>query len=164
MPTPEEEYRTIPLTRGQAAIVDAVDYQRLMTRKWSARLDKHTGTFYALGAIVHSNGVHETLLMHREILGLKKGDKRQGDHRNHDTLDNRRANLRIASHSENARNRPKHACNDGLKGVSKRKDRYQAHIRVNGKLIHLGTRDTAEAAYALYCEAAIRLHGEFAHL
>jgi hypothetical protein len=102
--------------------------------------------------------------MHREILGLKKGDIHTGDHRNHDTLDNRRSNLRIATRVEQQRNKRKNSKNtSGFKGVYPKNKGYAAAIKVGGKQIYLGTRKTAEAAHVLYREAALRLHGEFAH-
>ena len=43
--------------------------------------------------------------MHREILGLRKGDKKVGDHINGNGLDNREFNLRAISRSINSLNR-----------------------------------------------------------
>lgn len=43
-------------------------------------------------------------LVHRWILGLKRGDKRVGDHINGDPLDNRRANLRAVTASGSSQN------------------------------------------------------------
>ena len=37
MTTPSGEYRIIPLTQGQVAIVDAADYESLMRWKWQAK-------------------------------------------------------------------------------------------------------------------------------
>ena len=165
MPTPTQEYRMIPLTQGQVAIVDSVDFEQINQHKWYAAWMPLARSFYAVRGITLPEG-KRTIWMHRELLGLDFGDPRTGDHRNHDTLDNRRSkNLRIASHAENVRNKRIYACNTtGFKGVSRHRFKYQAHIRLDGKLIHLGTCDTPESAYSLYCEAALRLHGEFASL
>lgn len=43
-------------------------------------------------------------LMHRVVLGIKKGTKAEVDHRNRDKLDNRVSNLRLVTHSENVQN------------------------------------------------------------
>lgn len=45
-----------------------------------------------------------TIIMHREILGLRRGDLRTGDHKNRNRLDNRRSNLRIISAAAQAQN------------------------------------------------------------
>jgi hypothetical protein len=92
---------------------------------------------------------------------------RELDHINGDGCDNRIVNLRLATASENMRNRRRRSDNtSGFKGVSwsKRSGRWIAHIGINRKIIHLGLFDTKEAAAAAYAEAAARLHGKFANL
>jgi hypothetical protein len=102
--------------------------------------------------------------MHREILQAPDGIK--GDHIEPlQTLDNRRSNLRMASHSQNAMNRVRSPKNSsGFKGATfiPRLNKWEAQIAVNGKKIYLGIRSTPEAAHALYCSAALKYHGEFA--
>lgn len=105
-------------------------------------------------------------MMHGQIKGVSP-DKRQPDHENGVTLDNRRNNLRFATSSQNAMNRRKTSANSsGYKGVHWHKghQKWCAQIKVNGKSIHLGYFDTPEEAHAAYCEAATRLHGDFARL
>lgn len=48
-----------------------------------------------------------TIMMHRQILGLKPGDPRTGDHKNRNRLDNQRSNLRIISHAAQMQNQGK---------------------------------------------------------
>lgn len=100
--------------------------------------------------------------MHRDILGIDGFV----DHRNGDTLDNRRENLRPATRAQNAWNRGKLSTNrSGHKGVSKDADgrRWIAKIEVNG-VRHRKAFKVLEEAAAWYREAALRLHGEFARL
>ena len=76
------------------------------------------------------------------------------------------AHLRLATPSENQFNRPLNKnSSSGYKGVSWHKctQRWRAHIGIHGRQISLGYYPTAEAAHAAYCEAAKRLHGEFAN-
>lgn len=88
------------------------------------------------------------------------------DHINGIKGDNRIANLRLATDCQNSCYRPRKSDNmSGYKGVYQRENgKYRAAITVNKKRKSLGTFSTKEEAYAAYCEAARRLHGEFARL
>ena len=88
------------------------------------------------------------------------------DHKDHDTLNNRRENLRIATHAQNLWNTKILANNtSGFKGVSFFKPRgtWRSRIMLNGKQNLIGYFDSPEEAGAAYVEAAKRLHGEFAN-
>ena len=87
------------------------------------------------------------------------------DHINGDGLDNRIANLRLATSSQNAaNNRRKNPPASGFKGAYKSSTGagWFSHIYVGGKKIYLGSFSTAEEAHMAYVEAAERHHGEFA--
>lgn len=87
------------------------------------------------------------------------------DHINGDRGDNRIANLREATSSKNKMNMRRRKDNKtGFKGVTWWSQRgcFRAIIQANGKQKHLGCFKTAEEAHATYCEAASRLHGDFA--
>jgi hypothetical protein len=89
----------------------------------------------------------------------------QLDHINGDKSDNRIDNLRIATASQNKANSGPYRNNPtGLKGAYwyKPLQMWVSKIRKDGKLHHLGYFATAEEAHTAYCEAAKRLHGEFA--
>jgi AP2 domain len=155
--------KLIPLTQGKFALVDDEDYDYLMQWKWQARKSTYSDTWYALS---HERGSHKSILMHRIILRAPNGVR--VDHRDRIGLNNQRLNLRLASSNENARNTGMRSHNkSGFKGVSwdKRKGKFQAQIRVNGKTISLGYfhADCILDAARAYNEAAIRLHGEFAY-
>jgi hypothetical protein len=86
------------------------------------------------------------------------------DHIDHNPSNNKIENLRIATQSENFRNRPKATNNtSGYKGVSfhKHRKKFQAKIKINGKQIYLGLFDSAKDAHNVYCIAAKEHHGEF---
>jgi hypothetical protein len=166
--TPTTEYREIPLTQGQVSLVDSADYEWLSQWRWTARWDKYTKSFYAGRNFDDTSGKRNTILMHRQILGLMAGDKRKGDHENRNTLDNRRGNLRIATTGQNAANRITRDSNrSGFKGVYRPKGRkgnkpWMARAGVNGREVFLGYYATPEEAHAAYCAAAAEIHGEFA--
>lgn len=89
----------------------------------------------------------------------------QIDHINCDRADNRWANLRSASNSENQRNAGARSSNRvGLKGAHycSGRDRWRSKIVVNGKTTWLGTFKTPEDAHFAYSRMAAKLHGEFA--
>jgi hypothetical protein len=146
--------KEIDLPNGVVVIVDDEDYAWLSTMRW------HLNTQGYAARKVGRNG---TMLMHRLILGLEKGDERRGDHIDGNRLDNRRANLRTCTHAENNRNRRTQANNStGYRGVSKASaTTFRAQIKMDGVKIYLGAFSTAEEAHQAYCEAAKRYHGEF---
>ena len=78
------------------------------------------------------------------------------DHINGQRDDNRLANLRAATRSENMRNVPSN------KGWHRKGTRWQALIRINGERKYLGTFSTERDAQTTYEQAAQKLHGVFA--
>jgi hypothetical protein len=101
--------------------------------------------------------------MHREVLGVPP--HLFVDHINHNGLDNRKANLRPATKSQNCQNKRLGRKNTSSKyrGVHwhRRFGKWQASIRVNRKSIHLGYfTDELEAAKA-YDRASSKYHGDF---
>jgi hypothetical protein len=87
------------------------------------------------------------------------------DHINGIRDDNRFANLREATQTQNQCNSRKRRNNtSGLKGVSffARRNCWRAQIRVHGRSIGLGYFDTPEQAHAAYIAGSQKYHGEFA--
>lgn len=87
------------------------------------------------------------------------------DHINGRVTDNRIANLRAASRSQNRANSAINRNNkSGAKGIfpSRTGKRWRARITVNRRTIHLGTFATKEGANAAYMAAAVQHYGEFA--
>jgi hypothetical protein len=89
----------------------------------------------------------------------------QIDHINGDGLDNRIANLRLATNSQNMANR-RHNRNSTspYKGVSyvKKWGRWVARIQKDKKRVEIGYFFTPEEAHAAYVAAAREAFGEFA--
>lgn len=116
---------------------------------------------------VHSRGIGsqpKLLLLHRVI--LQPPASMDVDHINRDSLDNRRANLRPATASQNGHNCPMRATNrTGYKGVSPCGfGRFQAIITVEGRRIYIGKYATAAEAALAYNAIAAEHLGEFALL
>lgn len=147
--------REIPLTRGLVALVDDEDAEWLGQWRWRVN-QRRRNLFYAVTTIDGREAK-----MHRLLLRPQQG--LFVDHIDGNGLNNRRSNLRIASCAQNLWNAGKSARNTtGFKGVSRKKEKYSAKIRVARKLYHLGTFDTPQDAHAAYCAAARKHFGEFA--
>lgn len=87
------------------------------------------------------------------------------DHKNRDPLDNRWANLREATRSQNNANTGlKRHNTSGFKGVDWHKARglWRAQICVNKQRMTLGHFETPEQAAEVYASAARQHFGEFA--
>lgn len=158
--------RLIPLSKGMYAIVDEQDYERLARYKWVARWSKYTQSFYAMRKGPTVDGAQTSIMMHREVLGLTRGDGRECDHiEMKQTWDNRRKNLRVADHFGNMQNRTKPRNNTtGFKGVTyvPARNRYRVIIGHNNRRIHVGYFREAETGHRAYCLKAQQLHGQFA--
>jgi len=155
--------KQVPLTRGYVALVDDADYERVKAAgPWCADL-RPGGRVYAKRNVRRVDGRMTKQPLHRFILGLMN-PRIQGDHRNHNGLDNRRVNLRTASNGQNQANaRKRVGTSSKYKGVSRRKDckKWEAYIVVNGKKKHLGDFDSEIDAACAYYRAACDHFGEF---
>ena len=90
------------------------------------------------------------------------------DHINGNGLDNRKANLRLATGTQNGYNRRKTRKRtwSKYKGVTfdKRRKKWEGKIVINGRKQHLGSFTNELDAGRAYDEAAKKYHGEFALL
>jgi len=157
-------FRKIPLTQGQYAIVDPDDYDHLAKYKWRICRTKGKNVSYAERSIRLPNGKYSRLLMHRQLIDVPEGYVI--DHINGSGLDNRRANLRLATVAQNAWNSKKRNPRSGYKGVCfvRNKGLWRAAIVCNRRRIHLGYFSDKRTAARAY-DAAAHIHfGEYAVL
>ena len=147
--------RTIPLTRGMVAIVDAEDYDELSKHQWYAKPSR--STFYAARHDPEHKG--RKILMHKQVLAVTG----KVDHRDNNGLNNCRDNLRACDSVTNGRNRLANKTSASqFKGVTSRSGTFIAQIFADGKKLYLGSfTDPVLAARAYDSEAASRF-GEFA--
>ena len=108
-------------------LIDNEDVDKVKHIKWN----------YSHGYASCRNKRTKSLMMHRRILDTDQFV----DHINHNTLDNRKCNLRIVNKSQNQ-------MNSNYKGVHCRKDgRFMAHIKKRGIMVNLGVYEDIEEAY-----------------
>lgn len=156
----------VPLTRGQFAVIEIDDIPLVQGRNISAGWSTNNGDYYAYVSIVR-DGKSTTIPLHR-FLFFPDGSRLTVDHKmTGKTLDCRRNNLRVADYSQQNANRGLSRANtSGFKGVSfapRMKNKWKASIGHNNEKHNLGYFETKEKAHAAYCEAAVRMHGEFAN-
>lgn len=141
--------REIALTKGQVALVDDEDFERVRLHSWRARWLPRARTFYAVRT-AGPQRARRDVYMHREILSAES--RLEIDHADLNGLNNTRANLRTATHSQNMANRRKPSNNtSGFKGVRWRpaRGKWEAYIQMAGRYIYLGRfRAAREAADA----------------
>jgi len=153
----------IEMSQGKIALVDD-EYEWLKEIRW------HPVNGYA----VHTFRDHDKMIaiqMHRVILADMLGHELRRfelcDHINNIRFDNRSCNLRLATPTDNMRNRVKLSITSGrYKGVSwdKTYSKWQGRIYVNHKSVFLGYFLKEVDAALAYDRAAVKYFGEFAHL
>lgn len=123
--------KRIKLTKGKYALVDDEDFEYLNQFKWCFN-------GYAIRRVKIAKHVYKVIFIHRIVNNIPDGF--EGDHINHDKLDNRRSNLRTVTHKQNTRNPGLRKNSSGTLGVSWIKDRQKwlATIATNRKTKYLG--------------------------
>ena len=149
------QYAILPLANGLEALIDAEDIKKVAPHSWCC-VPRWGGEFRACtrtkGKIVY---------LHRLLLDAPKG--LEVDHINGCGLDNRRTNLRLATHSQNLKNQ--RSAKRLYKGVEQRsKNSWTATIWIDYKNIYIGSFRTPQLAALAYNQKATELHGEFARL
>lgn len=146
--------KRIPLSNSsQFAIIDDKDFAKVSERRW-----------YLHGAGVRSGRPH--IWLHHFINGNPPMGL-ETDHGDGNGLNNRRSNLRNATHRQNMMNSKRPVTNtSGFKGIYRRLGwkKWNARISINGKYRYLGRFGSPIEAARAYDVAAKRLYGIFARV
>lgn len=157
---------SLPLTKGKEVLLDESDFQWARQWKWIAQ-GTGPGRWYAA-----RKKEGRLVLLHREIMGAKPGE--EIDHKNCNSLDCRRENLRRANRSQNAQNsrKTREPASSKYKGVCyvprvNRTNPWLAYIgnaAGSVKRKYLGYHPDEISAAKAYDSEARRLFGEFSRL
>jgi hypothetical protein len=122
--------------------LDDFDKVKELNLSWHPYWEKTMKKYYARATrylgIVDGKPKYDTPLLHQIIVDtVGMGGKIHVDHKNHDTLDNRKENIAVTSTSQNAMNR-QGANKNGTTGVrnvsyDKTNNKYIVQLQVNGK-------------------------------
>jgi len=141
-----------------------------MNVKWFSFWSKTAKSYYA--AACQYNGTDgkgrsingKTLYLHRCLMDAKKHE--YVDHIDHDTLNNKRYNLRLASNSNNNKHRGKINTNNtsGYRNVCwvSSKEQWRVQLQINGKCVRFGDFDDVDEAGTLAEEMRKKYYKEYA--
>ena len=149
--------KLIPLSlqgknKGKFTIIDDEDFDLVNQYRW----------YYRGGYAIGHLGNQKQVILSRFLMGNPKG--KMVDHINHDTLDNRRQNLRIATKFQNMQNQLKYRGGSKYKGVSKMPKPYKNMWRAQIACKYIGYFKEERHAAMAYDIWAKELFGEFAVL
>lgn len=144
--------KKIPLGHGQFAIVDDEDYEKVSRHKWHTMANREGTHTYAV----------TKLRMHRLVIDAPLGY--MVDHINGDTLDNRKANLRLCTNSQNQQNTASRGGTSKYKGVSfqKKSGMWVGAFQYDGKRHYCGMWDSEDDAARAVDKKRGEVCGDFA--
>jgi hypothetical protein len=133
-------------------MIDECDLERVGRHTWRLEV-KRDGRKREVKASRRDGKVQRVLLPHRYLLGLAGSSTPYVDHIDGNVLDNRRANLRLATPGQNMQNRVRLTTQNtsGYRGVQwhRQRGRWRARARLDGQEVHLGLFDDVHEAGAV---------------
>jgi hypothetical protein len=154
--------KLIPLTKGRDALVDDLDYPWLSQLRWCYSSDGYAVNYYRDEYGKYHRRSMQRMIMARMLEQFVPTDL-QVDHINHNRIDNRRENLRLATRSQNQAYKKLQVNNStGYKGVIWHNGKWEVRIRYQGRKLYLGRYGDPIQAAMIYDGAARLLYQEFA--
>jgi hypothetical protein len=141
-------------------LIDREDLEKAKSfpNAWQCGWSPGGRTFYVRGN-TRRNGKPNSIIFHRYLLDAPKG--MHVDHINHNTLDNRRSNLRVVTPTQNGQNKKGSNKNSksGVRNVVWREDvqKWCIYININRKTRNLGFYKSLEEAERVASEARTTL-------
>lgn len=154
--------KKIKLTQNKVALVDKEDYEIVNSFNWTAHKGKLKHSYYAIRMETHPiTKKKQVIRMHSFILGLhniidNSELKKEIDHKNRNSLDNRKSNLRFLTASENKMNTAtctkiyKTSKYKGVSKVGKVLIKYSTQITIRKVNVNLGRYNTEKEAAKVY--------------
>lgn len=136
------EIAEIGLSKGYIAIIDTEDFERISKFDWNTNINDKPRAYRTEG--------RDVIYMHQEIIGVKAGY--EIDHKNGNSLDNRKANIWHATHSQNMQNTEIHKKKAGVCFNWRARSWLVYLDRPQGRK-YLGYRKTREEALLLLEQA-----------
>ena len=151
------EYGIGYTSKGEEFYFDLEDYDKIKDYYWLK-------TEYGY---IHSTNRKDKqyVFLHRLVMNINDPEI-ICDHINCNKIDNRKNNLRIATRSGNATNRPPYEKSvSGYSGVTfdKTKNKWLVRIYINHKQVNLGCYDNLDEAIAKRLKAEEKYYGEFSY-
>jgi len=150
-------------------LIDTEDLQKLIDfgYPWGVAYKPDIDSYYAKTtqyiSCINRKVSNKNIELHRFIMNANKGE--YIDHINHNTLDNRKENLRITRNNQNIKNRKGKNKNNksGYRNVSWNnfKNQWVVQLQVNGENTQLGYFDNVDDAGKFAEEMREKYYGEF---
>lgn len=141
----KEDYGICFTNNGNSFLFDIEDYDKIKDYTW---------VISTIGYAMSMRYKDKPIMFHRFVMDCPEA--MVVDHINHNTLDNRKSNLRVCTPAQNQHNRK-------TKGVIERRNKWEASIIENGNYHYLGIFDTEEEATNARRQAEQKYYGEFAY-
>jgi AP2 domain. len=161
--SPDDSYIRVPLGYNKFALIDRED--AVIVVQWRCRAQKLPGGKIYVNCHRTIDGVREDTTLHRLL--MQPPPDMDVDHRNGDSLDCRRENMRICTQQQNTFNRRKRRdSRQPYVGIRPAPNgiRWYAYISCDRKQTYLGSFATPEEAARAYDAKAKETRGEFAYL
>ena len=153
-------------------VIDTEDLERVLNfpYSWCAGYRKNTDSWYARSTIHKLDKVNHNshgIYLNYFIADVDSNSGYCVDHENHNTLDNRKSNLRVTEILHNDRNRKGKNCNNtsgyrNVSCISNSKYPYRVQLMINGKNTPLGDFDDVDEAGTFAEKMRQKYYGEFA--